>query len=363
MIEKIQGLLEKQGYLKIESNVPFVKLYVQYEISLAKVIQVLDCIEDIPITVEQYDVFCEKSKEHIRERGYETIEFLTLVVTPWTDEARKFVLNDDHCWIVNSNSMSLLIYDNEPDDFYGLKELIESESFAVSSRPDVYYESKTEGGYAGYYDSSPRQNRSLTQEFTPVNTALVLINVLVFFCMTFIGSTENVEFMLGHGAMFVPAVLEDGEIYRFFTCMFLHFGFMHLAGNMVVLMFLGDNVERAVGKLKFILIYLLGGMFGSLGSFAYALVYNPGIVSAGASGAIFAIIGALLWLVIRNKGRLEDMTTLRMCVLIAYALYNGITSENVDMAAHLFGLIGGFLAAVVLYRKKGPQMNNRSIIV
>ena len=66
---------------------------------------------------------------------------------------------------------------------------------------------------------------------------------------------------------------------------------------------------------------------------------------------------------IRNKGRLEDMTTLRMCVLIAYALYNGITSENVDMAAHLFGLIGGFLAAVVLYRKKGPQMNNRSIIV
>ncbi|MBO4903669.1 MAG: rhomboid family intramembrane serine protease [Lachnospiraceae bacterium] len=170
--------------------------------------------------------------------------------------------------------------------------------------------------------------------------------------MTFAGSTEDVGFMLGHGAMFVPSVLENKEIYRFFTCMFLHFGFMHLAGNMVVLMFLGDNVERAVGKYKFIIIYILGGLFGSVGSFVYALVYNPGIVSAGASGAIFALIGALLWLVIRNKGRLEDMTTLRMCVLIAYALYNGITSENVDMAAHLFGLLGGFLVAVVVYRKK-----------
>ena len=127
MIEKIQGLLEKQGYLKIESNVPFVKLYVQYEISLAKVIQVLDCTDEIPITVDQYEVFCEKSKEHIRERGYEEIDFLTLVVTPWTDEARKFILNDDHCWIVNSNTMSLILYDNEPDDFYGLKKLIESE--------------------------------------------------------------------------------------------------------------------------------------------------------------------------------------------------------------------------------------------
>ncbi|MBO4905013.1 MAG: rhomboid family intramembrane serine protease [Lachnospiraceae bacterium] len=186
---------------------------------------------------------------------------------------------------------------------------------------------------------------------------MVILNVLVFFVMSFAGSTEDIEFMLEHGAMYVPAVLENGEYYRFFTCMFIHFGFMHLAGNMVVLMFLGDNVERATGKIRFILIYILGGLMGSIGSFIYAMSYNPGIVSAGASGAIFALIGALLWLVIRNKGRLEDMTTLKMCVLIAYALYNGIASKNVDMAAHLFGLVGGFLAAIILYRK-----NDRSSI-
>ena len=356
MIDKIQSLLEKQGYLKIESNVPFVNLFVQYEMSSAKVIQVLDCIDDIHLTTEQYNVFCEKSKEHIRERGYESIDFLTLIVTPWISEARKFIINDDHCWIVNSNTMALILYDNEPDDFYGLRQAIESESVPsdTSFGPD---RTRTNAGYSGYYDNNPRQEKSFSQEFTPINTALVLINVVVFFVMSFYGSTEDVEFMLGHGAMFVPAVLEDGQIYRFFTCMFLHFGFMHLAGNMVVLMFLGDNVERAVGKLKYILIYLLGGMFGSLGSFLYALMYNQGIVSAGASGAIFAMIGALLWLVIRNKGKLEDMTTLRMCVLITYALYNGITSENVDMAAHIFGLFGGFLAAVLLYRK-----NDRSRI-
>ncbi len=351
MVEKIQELLEAQGYLKIDSNVPFVRLYVQYDLSSAKVIQVLDCVDEIPITVEQYEVFCKKSKEHIIERGYESIDFLTLVVTPWTNEARKFVLNDDHCWIVDSRNMSVILFDNEPNDFYGLKSIIESATVTRSTGYVEDYEEPTEGSYSGYYDSSRGQDRTFLQEITPVNTVFVVINVLVFFALSALGSTQDVEFMLGHGAMFVPSVIEDGQVYRFFTCMFLHFGFMHLTGNMVVLMFLGDNVERAVGKVKYVLIYILGGMIGSTGSFLYALKYNPGIVSAGASGAIFALIGALLWLVIRNKGRLEDMTTLRMCVLIAYALYNGITSENVDMAAHLFGLIGGFLVAVILYRK------------
>ena len=351
MIEKIQALLEKHGYLKIESNVPFVKLFVHYEMSSAKVIQVLDCIDEIPLTTDQYTVFCEKSKEHIRERGYESIDFLTLIVTPWIGEARKFVLADDHCWIMNSNTMSLILYENEPDDFYGLRAILEPETGSDKTVPDADDDQEIEKGYAGYYDSKPRQSRPLAREFTPVNTVFVIINVLVFIVMSFFGSTEDVEFMLKHGAMFVPYIIEHGEYYRLFTCMFLHFGFMHLAGNMVVLMFLGDNVERAVGKVKFILIYILGGMFGSMGSFAYAFFHNPAIVSAGASGAIFAVIGALLWLVIRNKGRLEDMTMLRVCVLITYALYYGITSENVDMAAHLFGLLGGFLAAILLYRK------------
>ena len=358
MIGKIQEILEKQGYLLIESNIPFVKLYVQYDTSFAKVIQIIDCTTDVPLTVEQYSVFCKKSKEHINDRGYETIDFLTLVVTPFLNEVKKFILNDDRCWIVNSETMAVIVYDNEPDEFYGLRRLLESEMIAKVPESEVYYDRNASGGYTGYYDNAPRQSRSFAGEFTPVNTAMVIFNVLVFIVMSIAGSTEDIEYMLEHGAMYVPAVLEDGQIYRFVTCMFIHFGFMHLSGNMVVLLFLGDNVERTVGKFKYLLIYLLGGLFGSIGSFTYAFVYNPGIVSAGASGAIFAVIGALLWLVIRNKGRLEDMTTLRMCVLIAYALYNGFTSENVDMAAHLFGFVGGFVIAVLLYRK-----NDRSLTV
>ena len=196
----------------------------------------------------------------------------------------------------------------------------------------------------------------MADRITPVNMVFVVINVVVFFALTALGSTEDLGFMVDHGAMFVPAILEEGQYYRFITCMFLHFGFMHLFGNMVVLLFLGDNIERTAGKIRYVLIYVLGGLIGSAGSFLYALLYNQGIVSAGASGSIFALIGALLWLVICHKGKLDDMNISKVFLLIAYALYNGFRSENIDMAAHLFGLFGGFLVAFIIYRK--PEYRN-----
>ena len=78
--------------------------------------------------------------------------------------------------------------------------------------------------------------------------------------------------------------------------------------------------------------------------------YTP---SLGASGAIFGITGALLWIVIRNRGRHAEITMPKIIFLIAYSLYNGFVSTNIDNAAHVGGLFGGFLLAILLYRKKG----------
>ena len=195
------------------------------------------------------------------------------------------------------------------------------------------------------------KSQSFTDELTPVNTIMVVINVLVFIVMSIFGSTEDVDYMLRTGAMYVPAVTLGGQYYRFITCMFMHFGFMHLLGNMVVLIFLGNNIERMVGKLKYFLIYMGSGLIGSLGSFAYSFLYNKNIVSAGASGAIFGLIGALLWLVILNKGTIGNITIPKVFLMIAYELYSGFTSPNIDMSAHLFGLFGGFILAFILCRK------------
>jgi len=358
MYEQIQEILASQQYKKITSNIPFVTLYVQYLDMEARVIQLIECENQVKLTVQQFDTFCDRARDFIKAKGYEDVDLLSIIVTNQLGESRKFVLGDKNkCWIIDTINSRVLVFDNQPDDFYGIREVIEREMPANrrEALPDVPVEpvnTRTfENDVRSYTPLREGDARGFTDEFTLVNTIMVLINVIVFFIMSRRGSTEDVDFMLNNGAMFVPAITEGGQYYRLFTCMFLHFGFTHLSGNMVVLLFLGDNVERAVGKIKYLLIYLLGGLFGSFGSFLYAYIYNKGIVSAGASGAIFALIGALLWLVIVNKGQLENMTTVRVCVLIAYALYSGFTSENIDMSAHLFGLFGGFWLAMILYRK------------
>ena len=184
------------------------------------------------------------------------------------------------------------------------------------------------------------------------NKAIVVINILVFLVFEWLGDTENAIFMYNHGAMYPDAVLIEGEWYRIVTCMFIHFGIHHLGNNMLILFFLGDNLERALGHVKFTILYLLSGMTGSLLSMVYMLKTQDYAVSGGASGAIFGVIGALIYIVARNRGRLEDLTSKRLIFMAALSLYHGFTSVGVDNFAHVGGLVGGFILAVILYRKK-----------
>ena len=101
-------------------------------------------------------------------------------------------------------------------------------------------------------------------------------------------------------------IIEGGEYYRLFACMFLHFGIEHLLNNMLVLFVLGSRLERVIGKIKFLIIYLVGGLLGNVISVLVELKSMDFAVSAGASGAVFAVMGAMIYIVIRNKGWLGE---------------------------------------------------------
>ena len=163
--------------------------------------------------------------------------------------------------------------------------------------------------------------------------------------------TEDGMFLLGHGAMFVPKVLEDGEYYRLFTSMFLHFGFEHLINNMVTLVLIGWNLEIEIGRFKFLLIYILSGLGGNILSAWYEFRTMDYSISAGASGAIFGIIGALLYVAIRNRGRIGDISGKGLAFMIIISLYYGFSSSGVDNLAHIGGLITGFVSGIFLYWK------------
>lgn len=191
--------------------------------------------------------------------------------------------------------------------------------------------------------------------FFRINTLIVIANIAIFFIFSFMGDTEDSLFMLNHGAMFPPFVIENGEYYRLFTALFLHFGVDHLANNMIMLFFTGKYLEDAVGVVRYLIIYFGAGIGGNLLSF-YGMMRNRDYaVSAGASGAIFGVAGALLWVAIRNRGKFENLTTRGLMMMIALSLYYGFTSTGVDNWSHVGGLLCGFLLSMILYWRKRRQ--------
>ena len=186
----------------------------------------------------------------------------------------------------------------------------------------------------------------------PVTFILILINVLVFLVSDLTGYSQDVMHMLDLGAAYTPLITEGGEVYRLFTSMFLHFGIAHLLNNMLVLFVLGSRLERAAGKLRFLVSYLLGGVAGNVISLLLELNRGDYSVSAGASGAGFAVMGAMIYIVVRNRGWLEDLSWRQIVVMALFSLYFGFASSGVDNAAHVGGLISGGILAVILYHPR-----------
>ena len=198
------------------------------------------------------------------------------------------------------------------------------------------------------WDEAPDQ---LVQVKRPiVNIILVVMNVAVWCVLEIIGDTQDAGLILKYGGMY-PDLLLAGEWYRLFTAMFLHFGAEHLANNMILLAAAGGKLEAAAGSFRYLMIYLGSGVAGNLLSFYIRLQTGDYAVSAGASGAVFGMIGALVWVAVRNKGKFEGLTTKGLLFMIALCMYYGVTTAGIDNWAHAGGAAGGLLLCILLYRK------------
>ena len=140
-------------------------------------------------------------------------------------------------------------------------------------------------------------------------------------------------------------VFVELEIWRLFTSMFLHGDAMHLFSNMIALLLFGTYVELNFSKFEFLLIYFLSGLIGNLFSL-YLLSFN--VISLGASGAIFGLIGATLSLLIVER----DTPLIMLGLFYVFYFVFSSFSPGINYFAHIFGLLGGFLMGYVLKRKR-----------
>jgi rhomboid protease GluP len=194
-----------------------------------------------------------------------------------------------------------------------------------------------------------------------VTPAIVAITVGYFILMSINGvapMSPKVADILAWGGNFGPYTL-SGEWWRLASCMFVHIGILHIAFNMWVLWDIGQLVERLVGPVGFLILYVVTGVGGSIAS----LVWNVNVVSAGASGAVFGVFGAFMSFVMLRSDTVpkEVLSSLRNSgmMFLGFNLLIGFSMKGIDMAAHLGGLGLGVLCGVVMSQ---PIINDPAIL-
>lgn len=185
-----------------------------------------------------------------------------------------------------------------------------------------------------------------------VTPAVVVLNVLVFVAMVAKGVSvmnPSIDHLLHWGANYAPRTAA-GQWWRLLTNTFVHVGLIHIAMNMIGLWQIGGLVERLLGHRAFLLVYLVSGVCGSLAS----MWWNPHVVSAGASGAVFGIFGVLGAYLIRHRqsfpAPIRSQLQNNVLFFVGLNVVFGLQQTRIDMAAHLGGLVAGFLATLLVSR-------------
>lgn len=180
-----------------------------------------------------------------------------------------------------------------------------------------------------------------SQKKPVVTYALIVLNIMVYLFMTLYDLDGTYFYALANNYEFV----QNGQIYRLLTSMFLHADIIHIGCNMYALYILGPQVERYYGKTKFLLIYLLSGILGSIFSCVFM---SADTISMGASGAIFGLLGSIAYFTYYYRATLQGLLRSQVLPVILLNLAIGFMVPGIDISGHIGGLIGGTLVSMAI---------------
>ena len=300
----------------------------------------------------EFDTF--KTRRVVKKIKKKTFSFDMKVLSIFTD------LGDNVHLDKKDGIDSIYLY--ETDD-------IQKYSFLKEAFPDISKKLKfSEEGVRLFMKITSDINRKNKKDAEMVNDVfkpktpyvtytLIAINVLIFLIQFFYE-----DIIVGYGAVWNVGIIAGNQFYRLFTGMFLHANFMHLFFNMYALYVIGKQLESFIGKAKYIAVYLISGVIGNLLSVA---LHSGIFVGVGASGAIFGLMGALLYFGQHYRVYLGGVINSQIIPLIVLNLIIGFTSSGIDNFAHIGGLIGGFTSMMALgvkYKSTTQEKINGCII-
>ena len=194
-------------------------------------------------------------------------------------------------------------------------------------------------------EENERFSNMFKQKKPIITGILILINVIVFALMYILGKgSEDTDTLVNFGAN-IPALIRGGDYYRLISSGFLHIGIIHILCNMYSLVILGPTIEHFYGKAKYVLIYFFSMIIASL----FVMVFqNDYTVSAGASGAIFGLLGSLLYFGYYYRGYIGNQVIGQIIPVIIINLVIGFMAPGISNAAHIGGLLGGIAVSFML---------------
>ena len=296
------------------------------------------------INKEQYDYDILKTKHIVKQLKRKLIDFSMNVLSIYLD--KNFYTNK----IDNFDEKYISILIKDEDDFINneyinkaYKQVIDKftykeEGFELISKLTKEIEEKNirEGQEREKY---MRNNKPI------ITYILIFINIVMFVLMYMLGNgSENTNTLIDFGANYI-LLTKAGEYYRLITSGFLHIGVIHLLLNMYSLYIVGSQVEYFYGKVKYVIIYLFSLIMGSLFTVALSSVNT---VSAGASGAIFGLLGSILYFGIKYRGYIGNSLVNQIVPVVVLNLIIGFTTPGIGNAAHIGGLIGGYLISMAV---------------
>lgn len=366
MIEKLQQAFTKKGYGRIQTSAAEVTGFYKEVGGQGYCVCIIDDRHNFLNVTGKKDYLIRQMGLFLQEKRGVSCACLGVVITNQLERTKKYAVGAEKYWLVDEYAGRLIVYEEQPAEFLDMRSCVEAVLYAEQAygstkstfQSDRKYGSKENIPYGNRYYRSPdvqRKTKGRVQAFhlTPVNTCLVIINVVLFLILEFMGNTESAEFIYQYGGMTIESVMEYHQYWRLLSCAFLHFGISHLCSNMLVLAFVGDNLERALGSVKYLVLYLLGGMGSSFLSCLWMFLneeYN--VVSAGASGAVFAVLGGIFYVLLKNHGHKDDLSTAKVGIFLVFSILQGFTSVTTNNSAHISGLLIGVVLAAVLYQKE-----------
>jgi|GEM_PF-658890 len=399
-ISNVHRVIISKGF-KLSSNSSGVAVFILARFGALSVVCVIDGRNRTGVVGDEIlQRLQSQMSSQLAKQGYNNVSYLYIIATEERGLTQKAINRFQNYWVLDIKNEELFVTAGAPSDVYGIRSAINDEvikkersagSKTGSSREaessnssggfrdmrsdpyayvDNYYREDYQRPYMkagepryGSMRASERDYRgayytgekSFAQKYlTPVNTFIVIVNLIVYFIVNrkMQGAESAYEWTYTYyklGALNVEAILEDHEYWRLFTYMFLHYGTGHIFGNMMVLLFVGDNLERVIGKFRYLIFYILSGIIAGCVSVAYQYYLGNFYVGLGASGAIFGIVGGVTFLAIKNKGRLEDLKGTNLLLFVGLTIFEGLATQEVDNAAHIGGLVAGVVLASILY--------------